>query len=295
MNEPNFFRGPGSDARRPVKPKPPERFSLRWWLLKLRHPLSGTLPLVDMLRGAASAKEMTKREAVVDLFVEAAKVRPEESAMQDDVSRYIARQARWSEKTFGPGIRTEGLRDHIEKELDEAEATPWDVFEYVDLAILSLDGAQRLCRAAGLNPLQTGFAVSQALERKARRNAKREWPDWRTAEPGKAIEHVRSGNEKAAGSTLSESWAMWTEAKQTLRAVESLIRVMHREELNAGKGNRHETERIRSLFSVRRRLYRLFPEFTSCEKMNAGENIDEAQAESTDVCENCARTRAEHL
>jgi hypothetical protein len=31
-----------------------------------------------------------------------------------------------------------------------------------------------------------------ALKAKQTKNENREWPDWRTAAPGKAIEHIRS-------------------------------------------------------------------------------------------------------
>ena len=34
-----------------------------------------------------------------------------------------------------------------------------------------------------------------ALEALAERNEAREWPDWRTADPNKAVEHVRSEGE----------------------------------------------------------------------------------------------------
>jgi hypothetical protein len=35
--------------------------------------------------------------------------------------------------------------------------------------------------------------IIDAVHAKLARNEKRTWPDWRTAEPGKAIEHDRSG------------------------------------------------------------------------------------------------------
>lgn len=48
-------------------------------------------------------------------------------------ARHLARQARWSERTFGPGTRHEGVRDHIQKEITEAETDPE---EWVDVIIL---------------------------------------------------------------------------------------------------------------------------------------------------------------
>lgn len=102
-----------------------------------------------------------------------------------DLVAHLHRQREFSERTFGPGARTAGVLDHIRKELTEVEADPGDVFEWVDLVILALDGAWR----AGHAPR----AIVDALVAKQTRNEGRSWPDWRTADPGKAIEHDRSG------------------------------------------------------------------------------------------------------
>ena len=102
-----------------------------------------------------------------------------------DFWSHLHRQRQWSEKTFGPGSRSQGVVDHIRKELTEIEADPTDLGEWVDLIILSFDGAQRLG-----GPVQD---IIDAVHAKLARNEKRTWPDWRTAEPGKAIEHDRSG------------------------------------------------------------------------------------------------------
>jgi len=53
----------------------------------------------------------------------------------------------------------------------------------VDVILLALDGAWR----SGHTPEE----IAQAITDKQSRNEAREWPDWRTAEPGMAIEHVR--------------------------------------------------------------------------------------------------------
>jgi hypothetical protein len=100
-----------------------------------------------------------------------------------DFLAHLQRQRAWSEKTFGPGERTEGVIDHIRKELTEIEANPADVSEWIDVVILALDGAWR----SGWEPCH----IIAALIAKQERNEKRQWPDWRTAAPGKAIEHVR--------------------------------------------------------------------------------------------------------
>lgn len=91
----------------------------------------------------------------------------------------------WSIATFGPGQRTEGVLDHIRKELREIAEAPTDVSEWVDVIILAMDGAMR---SAGAD----GAALAAALVAKMAKNKARRWPDWRTARSDKAIEHVRT-------------------------------------------------------------------------------------------------------
>lgn len=98
-------------------------------------------------------------------------------------AEHIARQIVFSKKTFGPGDRTEGVIDHIKKELKEVAADPADVEEWADIIILALDGAWR----AGAQPQQ----IIDTIIAKQAKNEKRKWPDWRSATLGKAIEHVR--------------------------------------------------------------------------------------------------------
>lgn len=97
---------------------------------------------------------------------------------------HLARQRQFSETTFGPGARTEGVIDHIRKELREISADPSDLTEWVDVVILAFDGAWR----AGWQPQQ----IIDEIIAKQERNEARAWPDWRTADPNKAIEHVRT-------------------------------------------------------------------------------------------------------
>jgi hypothetical protein len=97
---------------------------------------------------------------------------------------HLGRQREWSARTFGPGSRTKGVVDHIRKELAEIEAAPLDLSEWIDVAILAFDGAWR----AGYNPNE----IIDMLRTKQARNESRTWPDWRTAAPDKAIEHVRA-------------------------------------------------------------------------------------------------------
>ena len=98
-----------------------------------------------------------------------------------EIKEYIRQQIEFSEKTFGPGERTVGLLDHIKKELDEVEADPAGM-EWIDVIILALDGAWRV----GCSPEMIEYLLIAKLEI----NKNRKWPDWRTAEQGRAIEHI---------------------------------------------------------------------------------------------------------
>lgn len=97
---------------------------------------------------------------------------------------FVARLHSWSEETFGPGLRTKSTVEHIRKELIEILDAPGDVEEWVDVLLLALSGA---CRSGA--DAQT---VIDTLFAKQTKNEQRMWPDWRSAEPGKAIEHVRN-------------------------------------------------------------------------------------------------------
>jgi hypothetical protein len=99
---------------------------------------------------------------------------------------HLYRQRAFSRATFGPGTRTKGVCDHIRKELKEIEACMerrQALGEWVDVILLALDGAWR----TGYSPED----VVQAIELKQTINEDRDWPDWRTQSPDKAIEHVR--------------------------------------------------------------------------------------------------------
>ncbi|WP_297500564.1 dATP/dGTP pyrophosphohydrolase domain-containing protein [Ferrovum sp.] len=102
---------------------------------------------------------------------------------QYDLVAHLHRQREFSLRTFGPGERTEGVLDHIQKEIFEVRENPKDISEWIDIVILALDGALRM----GFEPEQ----IAEALEAKQAKNESRKWPDWRTAEPGKAIQHVK--------------------------------------------------------------------------------------------------------
>lgn len=100
-----------------------------------------------------------------------------------DLVAHLDRQRAFSVKAFGPGARAEGISDHIRKELAEVAAAPEDLSEWIDIVLLALDGAWR----AG----HSSAAIAGALAGKLAKNEQRDWPDWRTADPDKAIEHNR--------------------------------------------------------------------------------------------------------
>lgn len=116
--------------------------------------------------------------AVLDAINEAKQVVLEVSDLE--------RLRSWSAETFGPGERTDGVLDHIAKELEEVRQAPDDVTEWADVLILALDGAMR----AGHEPAE----IITAIQAKQAINEARDWPDWRTQPEGKAIEHVRSAS-----------------------------------------------------------------------------------------------------
>lgn len=96
----------------------------------------------------------------------------------------IVEAKEWSEQTFGPGDRLQGIIAHIKEELKEVEEHPDDVSEWADIIILALDGAWR----SGHTPEE----IVAGLNAKYAKNRARTWPDWRTADPTKPINHDRS-------------------------------------------------------------------------------------------------------
>lgn len=102
-----------------------------------------------------------------------------------DLVFHLRNQIAWSKKTFGPSEkidRTEGVIDHLKKEIQEASDNPTDTEEWIDIAMLAFDGAWR--NGA------TAEEVAGVLKHKLQKNIKREWPDWKDIDPDKAIEHV---------------------------------------------------------------------------------------------------------
>lgn len=119
-----------------------------------------------------------------------------------DLRTHLIRQIVFSRATFGPGERTNGVIDHIRKELAEiaAEETPGGrAKEWVDIVILALDGLWRSTQAAfetngSLNAKdadEIAITCVVSILNKHRVNERREWPDWRSVGQDKAIEHKR--------------------------------------------------------------------------------------------------------
>lgn len=119
---------------------------------------------------------------------------------------HLARQVAFSRKTFGPGPRTKGVSDHIQKELKEVENAlnselqdfvrkSEAAAEWTDVAILGLDGLTRAIwdRWPDWTPEQVATQAVKMILLKQEKNEQRNWPDWRTASPDKAIEHDRTG------------------------------------------------------------------------------------------------------
>jgi len=101
------------------------------------------------------------------------------------LEEHLARQKAWSENTFGPGDRTYGVLNHIQKEIIEVldEESGDRLPEWIDIIILAFDGAWR----DGHSPME----IVEALQDKQTENENREWPDWRKFSQDHAIEHIR--------------------------------------------------------------------------------------------------------
>lgn len=92
-------------------------------------------------------------------------------------------QRAWSRETFGPGPRVNMVLDHMLKEIEEVRDEPRKLEEWIDLLMLAFDGALR----QGFSPQE----ILEAYHDKLLKNKTRKWPDWRTVDPEKAIEHSR--------------------------------------------------------------------------------------------------------
>ena len=118
-----------------------------------------------------------------------------------DFEAHLTRQIAWSRATFGPGTRQQGVFDHIYKEMAEvvsAKDHAGRVKEWTDIVILALDGLWREISYGNSFGIHTSSPISaevavRSIISKQSKNEMRNWPDWRTADPNKAIEHDRTG------------------------------------------------------------------------------------------------------
>jgi len=117
----------------------------------------------------------------------------EYKATNPSVADHLVRQITFSLKAFGPALRTGGVIDHIRKELVEVSENPHDLSEWIDIAMLALDGAWRHAVRNGRTHEDIAREVAAALQAKLAKNEKRTWPDWRLLSEDKAIEHDRTG------------------------------------------------------------------------------------------------------
>lgn len=119
----------------------------------------------------------------------------QDRALVFNLVAHLHRQRKWSKETFGPGSRLDGVLDHIRKEIEEVRAKPTDLEEWIDLVLLSFDGAWR----SGHSPEE----IAESLNAKQTKNESRTWPDWRTAPPDQAIEHDKPTPTCHCGLTLT--------------------------------------------------------------------------------------------
>ncbi|WP_454674867.1 dATP/dGTP pyrophosphohydrolase domain-containing protein [Achromobacter pestifer] len=136
--------------------------------------------LADAVKIAANAG---KTRATAKHINQASPPNPEKTLRSYDLVKHLQRQMEFSASTFGPGARTQGVVDHIRKELIEVLEQPDSPAEWIDIILLALDGAWRTGASAE--------QVAQALRDKQTCNESRTWPDWRECDPDKAIEHER--------------------------------------------------------------------------------------------------------
>jgi len=101
--------------------------------------------------------------------------------MMTELADFIQREKDFSANAFGNQSNL-GIIKHIRKEMLEVEDSPEDVFEWVDIILLAIDGALR----AGYSSVE----VAIALEEKLSINEAREWGPIVEGEP---IEHIRDG------------------------------------------------------------------------------------------------------
>lgn len=118
-----------------------------------------------------------------------------------DMIAHMTRQFAFSRGTFGPGPRTKGVIAHIkkefveiEKEYDKDPLSRKACEEWVDVAILALDGLMRSIKHADskMDSFQVAETAVSLIVRKQGINEDRDWPNWRDSHDDKPIEHDRT-------------------------------------------------------------------------------------------------------
>lgn len=110
-----------------------------------------------------------------------------------DLIEHLKRQIAFSRATFGPGERTKGVCEHIRRELAEVEGSNGSPEEWVDVAILALDGLTRSLVARDFGHAGAAIRAAAMIAQKQETNEMRDWPDWRGQSEDAPIEHVREG------------------------------------------------------------------------------------------------------
>lgn len=141
--------------------------------------------VMDRWRGGRGM-ELAIRDEFQQFSNEALEHYRQREARTYDLIAHCERQREWSVRTFGPPTQAklEGLFKHIRREMAEITAKPDDPAEYADLLILAIHAA--FC--GGLASEQ----IAAALRDKLSENEQRKWPDWRTADQSKPVEHIRA-------------------------------------------------------------------------------------------------------
>lgn len=140
---------------------------------------------------------------------------------RDPLGTYLRDQWKWSKRTFGDGRRTNGILAHIRKELAEIEENPTDLVEWLDVAILAMDGFWR----HGGKPEQ----LFPMLLEKQKVNFARQWP---TPLPeDMPTEHIKIP-ETPVGYAANREWPIESELADIIKAqYERTIRANDRGEV----------------------------------------------------------------
>ena len=146
--------------------------------------IDAVLPHVEVICMDKEGVVRNLQEAVERLgeaIADAEAYRKAGGARDCTLETWLAKQKSWSSVTFGHGLRTGGLIDHIQKELAEIRANPHDLEELIDVIILALDGYWR----HGGEP----NSIMDGLIAKWEKNFARQWPTPTSEDI--AVEHVR--------------------------------------------------------------------------------------------------------